>query len=90
MASRGDDMEALEGSSTPEFEREAKRAGGPLALRPVPEDALIIVPLRNAVLFPGAISPITVGRASSVAAAKEAARSEKKVGFLLQRDPKQD
>ncbi|HVP08763.1 MAG TPA: endopeptidase La [Burkholderiales bacterium] len=54
----------------------------------MPEDALILIPLRNAVLFPGVISPITIGRASSVAAAAEAARSNLKVGFLLQRDPK--
>ncbi len=63
---------------------EAKKpAGG----KPLPEDALIIIPMRNSVLFPGVISPVTVGRASSVAAAQEAVRSEKKVGFLLQRDP---
>ncbi|HLE65660.1 MAG TPA: endopeptidase La [Burkholderiales bacterium] len=55
-------------------------------LKPLPADALILVPLRNAVLFPGAISPITIGRASSVAAAQEAVRAERRVGFLLQRD----
>jgi ATP-dependent Lon protease len=55
-------------------------------LKPLPEDALIVIPMRNTVLFPGVISPITVGRASSVAAAQEAVRSEKKIGFLLQRD----
>jgi ATP-dependent Lon protease len=43
--------------------------------------------MRNTVLFPGVISPVTVGRASSVAAAQEAVRTEKKVGFLLQRNP---
>jgi len=58
-----------------------------LALRPIPADALILIPLRNAVLFPGVISPITIGRSSSVAAANEAARSNLKVGFVLQRDP---
>ena len=63
---------------------EKPRAG---ALKPVPEDALILIPMRNTVLFPGVISPITVGRPSSVAAAQEAVRSERKVGFLLQRDP---
>src|SRR5471030_1597553 len=57
------------------------------SLKPIPEDALILVPLRNAVLFPGMISPITIGRPSSVAAAQEAVRAEKHVGFLLQRDP---
>ncbi|MFY9315288.1 MAG: endopeptidase La [Burkholderiales bacterium] len=61
-----------------------------LATRPIPEDALILIPLRNAVLFPGVISPITVGRASSVAAASEATRNSLKVGFLLQRDPRTD
>ena len=59
-------------------------------LKPLPEDALVIVPLRNAVLFPGVMSPITIGRAASVAAAQEAARSEKRVGFLLQRDPEKN
>jgi ATP-dependent Lon protease len=58
-----------------------------LAVRPIPQDALILVPLRNAVLFPGVISPITIGRSTSIAAAAEAARNQLKVGFLLQRDP---
>ena len=61
-------------------------AGGAAALKPLPADALILIPMRNTVLFPGVISPITVGRPSSVAAAQEAVRSEKRVGFLLQRD----
>jgi ATP-dependent Lon protease len=60
--------------------------GGPTALKPLPADALILIPMRSTVLFPGVISPITVGRAASVAAAQEAVRSEKRVGFLLQRD----
>jgi len=55
--------------------------------KPLPDDALILIPMRNTVLFPGVISPITVGRVASVAAAQEAVRSEKRVGFLLQRDP---
>jgi ATP-dependent Lon protease len=58
-----------------------------VAVKPLPEDALIVIPMRNTVLFPGVISPITVGRPMSVAAAQEAVRSEKKVGFLLQRSP---
>src|SRR5687767_15733170 len=63
---------------------EPKKSAGAKSL---PEDALIIIPMRNTVLFPGVISPVTVGRPASVAAAQEAVRSEKKVGFLLQRDP---
>ena len=34
---------------------------------PLPADALIIVPVRNTVLFPGLVLPITVGRAKSIA-----------------------
>ena len=51
---------------------------------------MIIIPLRSAVLFPGVTSPITVGRASSVAAASAALRDELKVGFVLQRDAQKD
>ena len=54
--------------------------------KPIPEDALVIIPLRNAVLFPGTIAPLAVGRASSVAALQEAARTDSRIGFLLQRD----
>jgi ATP-dependent Lon protease len=60
------------------------------ALKPIPEDALILIPMRNTVLFPGVISPVTVGRSISVAAAQEAVRSEKKVGFLLQKDARKN
>ena len=48
-----------------------------LALRPIPGDALVLVPMRNAVLFPGVISPVTIGRESSVAAARAAAKGER-------------
>ena len=64
--------------------------GNAATSKPLPADALILIPMRNTVLFPGVISPITVGRASSVAAAQEAVRSERKVGFLLQRDPQKN
>jgi ATP-dependent Lon protease len=60
------------------------------ALKPLPEDALILIPMRNTVLFPGVISPITIGRPGSIAAAQEAVRTERRVGFLLQRDEKKN
>ncbi|WP_256988328.1 endopeptidase La [Bordetella genomosp. 9] len=47
---------------------------------------MILIPLRDAVLFPGVLSPVTVRRAGSVAAAQEAVKNETPVGFLLQRD----
>ncbi|HEY8069936.1 MAG TPA: endopeptidase La [Burkholderiales bacterium] len=80
------EVAAGEGLSAAE-DRQAGKRSTALAVRPIPEDALVLVPLRNAVLFPGVISPITVGRSSSVAAIQEATRSQLKVGFILQRDP---
>jgi ATP-dependent Lon protease len=75
-------------SNEEEARQPAAAPGAPAAkpLKPLPEDALILIPMRNTVLFPGVISPITVGRAASVAAAQEAVRSERKVGFLLQKE----
>ena len=54
---------------------------------PLPPDALIIVGVRNTVMFPGIILPITVVRPRSVAAAQQAVRDQRSVGILLQRDP---
>jgi ATP-dependent Lon protease len=53
----------------------------------IPEDALIIVPVRNLVLFPGMILPVTIGRESSVAAAQAAVKAERPIGLVLQRQP---
>jgi ATP-dependent Lon protease len=53
----------------------------------MPADALIIVPVRNMVLFPGLIAPLAVARPTSIAAAQEAVRSERRIGVLLQRNP---
>jgi ATP-dependent Lon protease len=55
-------------------------------LPPLPPDALIIVPVRNTVLFPGLVLPITLGRSKSIAAAQQAVRDQRQVGILLQRD----
>src|SRR5437868_8403099 len=57
---------------------------------PIPNDALIIVPVRNTVLFPGVVAPITIGRPKSIAAAQQALREQRPVGILLQRNPEAD
>ncbi|HET7157390.1 MAG TPA: LON peptidase substrate-binding domain-containing protein, partial [Burkholderiales bacterium] len=57
------------------------------AARPLPDDALIILPTRNLVLFPGVVLPITIGRQKSRRAAQEAARLQKPFGVLLQTRP---
>ncbi|MBK9290261.1 MAG: endopeptidase La [Bacteroidetes bacterium] len=51
----------------------------------VPED-LPILPLRNAVLFPGVVIPITVGRNKSIKLIREAYRKERIIGVIAQRD----
>jgi ATP-dependent Lon protease len=68
----------------------AKDGTGGGALPPLPADALIIVPVRNTVLFPGLVLPITLSRAKSVAAAQQAVREQRQVGILLQRTPDVD
>ena len=60
------------------------RADAPEPLRAVPEDAMIIVPVRNLVLFPGMIVPVTIGRESSIAAAQYAVKAERPIGILMQ------
>jgi ATP-dependent Lon protease len=63
------------------------RADGTGAARPLPDDALIIVPVRNVVLFPGMVFPLTVGRERSRAAVHEAVRLQRPLGVLLQSRP---
>ena len=56
-------------------------------VRPLPEDAVAIVPVRNLVLFPGLVVPLAMGRERSRAAAQYAAREQRPLGILLQSKP---
>ena len=47
---------------------------------------MIVVPVRNFVLFPGTVMPITLGRQRSIAAAQQAVREQRQVGILMQRE----
>jgi len=51
-----------------------------------PDDAMIILPLRNSVLFPRVLAPLSFRRKMSVQAVEEALRKEKPVGVVCQRD----
>src|SRR5688572_17405990 len=51
----------------------------------VPE-ILSILPLRNTVLFPGVVIPITVGRDKSIRLIKEAYKTDKIIGVVAQKD----
>ena len=57
------------------------------ALPALPSDALVIVPVRNMVLFPGMVVPISIGRESSIAAAQYAVKTDQAVGILMQKNP---
>lgn len=50
-------------------------------------DTLPLLALKNTVLFPGIVIPITVGRDKSIQAIQKAYESEKVVAVLSQRDP---
>jgi len=53
----------------------------------VPE-TLAILPVRDTVLFPGAVLPLTVGRESSLALVNSLAGEEKLLGVVAQLDPR--
>jgi ATP-dependent Lon protease len=53
----------------------------------VPPGALLILPLRQAVLFPSTVMPLVVGRPASLQSVEEAVRQQIQVGFVAQRDP---
>src|SRR3954468_17130925 len=49
-------------------------------------DELPLLPLRNTVLFPGVVLPITVGRDKSIKAVNDAYKADKLVGVIAQKD----
>jgi len=50
------------------------------------DDIIPILPLRNTVLFPGVVIPITVGRDKSIQAVKAAYAKDKLIGVVSQKD----
>ena len=52
---------------------------------PIPE-FLPILPLRNTVLFPGVVLPITVGRDRSIRAVRQAIKAGRQIGVIAQLD----
>ena len=63
---------------TPEDEEEMQKEDIP--------DTLPILPLRNTVLFPGVVIPITAGRAQSIKLIKDANKGNKTVGVVAQKN----
>jgi ATP-dependent Lon protease len=50
-------------------------------------DVLPILPLKNMVLFPGVVIPITVGRQKSIKLVKKAYKSDRIIGVIAQKNP---
>lgn len=57
-----------------------------LVIPKLPDDALILLPVRNMVLFPNMLVPVGVGRPKSILAARQAVQHEQPIGVLLQKD----
>ena len=53
--------------------------------QPIPAE-LPLLPLRNTVLFPGVVLPITVGRDKSIKAVSDAYKADKLIGVIAQKD----
>ena len=56
----------------------------------IPEGAMVIIPLRNRVLFPSMIMPVMVRRPERLHAVEETVRQQLPIGFVTQRDPNID
>ncbi|MDO8333744.1 MAG: endopeptidase La [Nitrosomonas sp.] len=52
----------------------------------LPDDVIALVPMRNVVLFPHVLMPITVGRVKSIATIEHAIKSKTPIGIVMQKD----
>ncbi|PPK70074.1 ATP-dependent Lon protease [Methylobacter tundripaludum] len=78
------DLKNLLLGSTPDTEDPSSELKQQDSLPAIPDDALIIVPMRGTVLFPQNVSPLVIGRKPSIAAVQQAVRSEKPIGLIMQ------
>jgi ATP-dependent Lon protease len=56
----------------------------------IPPGALVIIPMRNRVLYPSMVMPLMVGSPARLQAVEEAVRQQVPIGFIVQRDPNTD
>ena len=70
-------------SEAPSAGPQANEAG---AAQNADPNTLLILPVRDTVLFPGVLFPISIGRPVSIAAVQQAMREERQIGILMQRD----
>ncbi len=53
-------------------------------------EEIVIVPVRNMILFPGVVLPLMLGRERSVVAVRAAVAEERQIGLLLQKDEREE
>ena len=58
--------------------------------RPLPEGVIALLPMRNVVLFPHVLMPISAGRPRSIAALQYAVNNGSPLGIVMQRDPRDE
>ena len=68
------------------LENEGVEPSRSLVIPRLPDDAMILLPIRNMVLFPNMLVPVGIGRARSILAARQAAQNEQPMGVVMQRD----
>lgn len=83
FAGRMDAEDTEGGDLFPLFSQQEEKESNKLA---VPEN-LPILPIRNTVLFPGVVFPITVGRDKSIKLIKDANKGDKIIGVFAQTNP---
>ncbi len=52
----------------------------------LPDDVIIILPVKNTVLYPGMVMPLSVGRQRSIAAVQEAVKTDRPVAIVMQKN----
>jgi ATP-dependent Lon protease len=67
--------------------QDARPAGFQASLASPPADAFIVLPLRQMVLFPEMVVPVTLTRPSSVAACQQAVREQRQIVAVRMKDP---
>jgi len=87
MTDIGPNFLEQQGPAPPQSARSTAPAGAAGEAPKLPADAVVIVPVRNTLLFPSVVMPLSVGRPRSVAAVQYAVRAQAPIGVLLQRDP---
>lgn len=80
----------VEGKSPESIEARAEKATSADEIakigRELPDDLVIIMPVRRMVMFPGVTAPIAIGRTGSIAAARAAVAANRPVAVVMQRE----